>query len=76
MFSTLSQGFPDCKNYFGIHRNYFQPNLQLLPYYYFTGAFTGGEPAGISQILAAHTVRIGGEGRNRTVTNDVGADFT
>jgi len=47
MFSTLSQGFLDCKNYFGNTGNYSQPNPQLLLNYYFTGAFTGGDSIGL-----------------------------
>ena len=65
MFTTLSEGVSGFKNYF-LMGGYYYPTLsELLPHYYFTGAFTGGEPAGVSQILAAHTVRTGGEGRNR-----------
>jgi hypothetical protein len=42
MKPTISQGFPDFKNYLGQGRNYFKPTPQLLRNYYFTGAFTGG----------------------------------
>jgi hypothetical protein len=49
MFSTLSQGFSDCKNYSEELRYYSQPIPQLLSYYHFIGAFTGGMPNGEMQ---------------------------
>jgi hypothetical protein len=51
MKSTISQGFPDFKNYLGQGRNYFQSTPQLLRHYYFTGAFTGGDGAIIRKLI-------------------------